>query len=577
MSQHFRRSLLLFLISFFFCLHEPIAAQSVILETPGAPDRGLVKTVVSSPRIEAHGGAYLPLKGHIRGLVVFVQVRNDEVQDSGWPLGELPAWKDSYVQQLSQYFDDMSNGELELNLDVYPDLMVTQNTENGYREWGLDFGYAIKEIIDSLDVTIDFSLYDTWDSEGNAYALEEAPDGKVDLMIFAFRSTSNVDFLPWSGISDLGFAGYHFVDEGFDRFIYGGTGAWNDAGSTGLTLAYRPGYKLVMNEWYAFKISIHELGHKLFGEGHPSELYGGLGLMSNASAGYAMNSFERHLAGYMTYRELTPERDTIVTLRDYVTHNDAVLITVPDLLRSYYALEFRAKVDHWDTAPSEGLYIYRIYDSWSKNQKKVLVISAEGAYDWELDTLTNKIHPVRPSPLKGYNRLQRIPIDGKNYWAEGWQGTPDVAFNMSRSNFAVWKNPTPDFMFGSDTVETNLHIDVLDMTDSTVTVKISYQDPVILAADNPPLPGQTLGSPYPHPLPSGTRGFSIPVQLESTADARLLIFDALGRQLSVLHDGRLPAGENLLRIEAPDLQAGTYLLVFETPETRYSRLLIVSQ
>lgn len=517
------------------------------------------------------------MKGRVKGLVVFVQTRNDDVQNAGWPLGELPHWKDSYVRQLSQYFDDMSNGELQLELDVYPDLMVTKNTENGYLRWNLDFGFSIKEIIDSIDVMLDFTAYDTWDSEGNAYALEERPDGKVDLMIFAFRSTSNVNFLPWSGISDLGFAGYHFVDNGLDRFVYGGSGGWNDAGSTGLTISYRPGYKVVMNEWYAFKVTIHEIGHKLFGGGHPSELYGGLGLMSNASAGYAMNSFERQLAGYLSYRELTPERDTIITMRDYVTHDDAVLITVPDLLRSYYALEFRSKVDPWDTAPAEGLYIYRLYDSWGKNQKQALVISAEGAFDWELDSVSNKIYPVRPSPLKGYNRLQRIPINGKNYWAEGWDGSAEVPFNLKRPNFAVWKNPTPNFMFGSDTIETNLHIDVLDMTDSTLTVKISYEDPVILAAETLPVPEQSLGSPFPHPLPYGTRGFSIPLRMNSTANARLLLFDALGRQMDVLHDGRLPKGNNLLQVHVPDLVPGTYLIVLESPDTRQSRLLVVSQ
>ena len=116
-----------------------------------------------SGSIETYTGAFLPFKGHIRGLIAFVQLPNDNVEDPSWPNGQMPMWAASYVERLQRYFTDMSGGELQLQLDVHPELMITNSTEEGYIHWGQNFGDAIKEQIDSLDLQIDFSLYDTWD------------------------------------------------------------------------------------------------------------------------------------------------------------------------------------------------------------------------------------------------------------------------------------------------------------------------------------------------------------------------------------------------------------------------------
>lgn len=529
----------------------------------GAPNGGDASSGLS--RIEAHSGAHLPTTGLIRGRVIFVQTKNDQTPDAAWPLGTLPLWADPYVARLHQYFHDMSCGTLDLQLDIHPDPMITRSREDEYVDWKQNFGHAIREILDSLDRIMDFGVYDLWDAERKMYQVQPGPDGRVDLLIFIFRSISNPNFLPFSGVSDLGFAGYHFLDGSLARWVYGGTGQFNDAAASGLTLCRSPGHSIVVDQDYAFRVTIHEFGHKLLGEGHPTELFGSLGVMGNAGNGYAMNSFERHLAGYIDYREVSAETDTVIVLRDYVTTGDAVLLPLVHQPRGYYALEYRTCLSEWDTAPTRGLYAFRLYDSWSRNQKEVEVISAEGKFEWELDSATNSIIPVRAAPLKGYSRFQRIPIGGKNYWADGWWGDPRAAFTPERPEFCVLKNPTPDFIHGSGHIHTNLHISLLAMDDSTATVRISYQEPVILDVSTPASDAFALASPYPNPLRHSERG-AISLSARRGGIIRVRLVDALGREVRTLHAGAIDAGVTLIPIPADGLASGTYSVVLESAE-----------
>ncbi|MBR9976754.1 MAG: hypothetical protein KFH87_01580 [Bacteroidetes bacterium] len=524
--------------------------------------------------ITPHSGSWLPTKGHIRGLVVFIQTGSDKNTDAQWPLGSMPFWANEYAERLGQYFHDMSFGQLDVRLDVHQSLMITGKTEEQYVYWNKNFGDAIREIVDSLNSVVDFAEYDLWNSENKAYRVEPGPDGKIDLIICIFRSIANTNFLPFSGVSDLGFAGYHFLDSTLSRWVYGGTGFYNDAGASGLTITRSPGYRLVVGAEHAFNVTIHELGHKFFGEGHPAELYGGLGVMGNAGNGYAMNSFERHLAGYISYRESTPGIDTTIQLKDYVTTGDALLIPIPALDRGYFSLEYRQNVSEWDTAPAQGLYIFRIYDSWGHNQKKVQLISAEGAFEWALDSASNTIYPLRPSALTGYNRFQRIPLNGKNYWAPGWWGDARSAFTMQRPNFSVMKNPTPDFIFGRDTIRTNLHINLLEMNENAATVRISYREPVILSVEQTEQRMSTLSPPYPHPLPSGENGI-VTFSTRESGRIRISIFDLLGREVRLLVDSYISSGTHQRNFQTAGLRPGTYRLLLIGPDGNHTQPLLI--
>lgn len=554
----------------------PLSFSSLTAQQQSAFRCGTRERAVSSfaKSIEPHNGAHLPTHGKIRGRVVFVQAQNDAVEHLDWPLGGMPVWATAYAERVQRYFSDMSHGELQLQLDVHPDLMVTRNREDDYVYWQRNFGDAIMEILDSLDQGIDFSEYDLWDSEGKPYRVQAGPDGKVDLLIFIFRSIANTTFLPFSGVSDLGFEGYHFLDGSLGRWVYGGTGQFNDASSSGITICRSPGYRMVIEAEFAFQVTIHEFGHKLFGEGHPAELYGGLGVMANAGNGYAMNSFERHLAGYIDFAETQPGVDTTVVLHDYVTTGEALLIPLPSLPRGYYSLEFRARHSEWDSAPVSGLYAFRVYDSWSRNQKEVELISAEGKFEWTLDSATNSIYPIRSAPLKGYSRFQRIPLNGKTYWADGWWGDPRSAFTLEQPHFSVLKNPSPDFMNGADTVRTGLHITLLALDDSTATVRISYQMPAILDVNALPDRDFVLSPPYPHPLRQNEHG-TIPLRIERGGNLRLRLHDILGREQRVLFEDRVEAGSLLLPFRTDGLPAGMYTIVMETDAGSSTRSVMI--
>ena len=469
----------------------------------------------------------------------------------------------------------MSQGKLDLQLDVYPELLVTPYTEDNYVEWLENFGSVIKSLIDTVDRTVDFTAYDNWDTANRMYRTQEGPDGKVDLLIVVFRSVARTEFLPYSGVSDLGFYGLKFVDSGISRYVYGGSGAANDAGASGVTICRAPGWRVVTDYDYAFRVALHELGHKFLGEGHTNELYGGLGLMANAGNGHAMNSFERQLAGYTSFSMLTPGVDTTITLHDYVTTGEACLLPVAELARSYYSFEFRDGKSEWDDAPVPGVYIYRIYDSWGQNQKSIQVISAEGSFQWGVDS-TGKACKLKPDALFGYNRFQRIPINGKNYWADGWWGDPRCAFTLDRPDFRALKNPSPDFIFGQDTIRTNLNIRVTALAADSAQVSISYQSPVILGTVSALPDGSSVGQLYPHPIFSGSNAF-LPVRFERSQHCRISIHDMLGRVLENAYEGTLGPGTHTLSIPTSGLGPGSYFLVTETGTGRQTRPFIISK
>lgn len=78
-----------------------------------------------------------------------------------------------------------------------------------------------------------------------------------------------------------------------------------------------------------------------------------------------------------------------------------------------------------------------------------------------------------------------------------------------------------------------------------------------------------LSQNYPNPFVAST---SIGYSLERASDVRLTVFDAAGREVTVLAEGRRPAGAHTAVFSAADLPSGTYVYRLEadgeTIETR---------
>ena len=72
-----------------------------------------------------------------------------------------------------------------------------------------------------------------------------------------------------------------------------------------------------------------------------------------------------------------------------------------------------------------------------------------------------------------------------------------------------------------------------------------------------------MAAAYPNPASAIT---SIPMELRSGTSGSLVVYNALGAQVDVLHQGHFPAGRSNYFLHANRLSAGPYLIVFQTDE-----------
>ena len=541
-----------------------LAQQSAFTSGRGAAPSG----------ISQQSGCHVPAKGTVRGLVLFTQTPADFGEDAGWPAGQIPTWAARYIENVRSYFSDMSGGQLQLQLDLYPQLLIIHGTESQYIALHRTLGDATKDILVTMDDTFDFAPYDQFQAAGNAYHVLPGPDQYVELIIVISRSVANSKFFPYQGISNLGFEGYIYVDNGA-RIIYGGTSEYADASASGLTVVQNPGTHTITQEDYAYRVTLHEFMHKLYGEGHPALLYGGLGLLSNGGGGLAMNSFERHTLGYITFKTLPTDVDTVFTLRDYVTSNDAAEIPIPQAANWHYTFEFRNRTSPYDTAPASGLYIYRVYDPPSNSQKEVHPINAGGNWQWAIGSTSKVPYRMTADPLDGFNPYDKIPINGKPYYVDGWAGDPQSPFTLQRNTFSVWGNPSSEFRFNEDTVHTNLYITVRAMTDSNATVDIRHQAPPVLSVDSPLPVFMVLRAGFPNPVRAGDAMVQLPFELAQPGDVHVSVFDALGRMVATLADGHRDAGRHTVQFQTAGLPAGTYRCVLRVASAVLTQPIVV--
>lgn len=66
-----------------------------------------------------------------------------------------------------------------------------------------------------------------------------------------------------------------------------------------------------------------------------------------------------------------------------------------------------------------------------------------------------------------------------------------------------------------------------------------------------------LSAPRPNPFQASTR---LELTLDESTTLTVAVFDALGRQVALLHEGALRPGTYTLRVDADDLPPGLYLI-----------------
>lgn len=80
-----------------------------------------------------------------------------------------------------------------------------------------------------------------------------------------------------------------------------------------------------------------------------------------------------------------------------------------------------------------------------------------------------------------------------------------------------------------------------------------------VAVAEPAVPGQglRLGPAAPNPFADAT---TLPLHLAAPAPVRVAVYDVLGREVAVLHDGPLPAGDHAVGLDASALAPGLYVV-----------------
>lgn len=205
--------LLIIPLSIFFFFAGNLYAQPVGLEEwVCGTEFDLNKNPEHQMLLGQFDGKYITAKGELKVLVVFAQFLNETNPNTNWPPGQPPTFMNSFIDpnptqnstnyaNLTHYFGVMSLGGFQFIGDAVH--IILPNTQQWYKDNKPYRPDIIRETLERLDSSIDFSQYDNWGIQ-NQYVHQNEPDGVVDMIIMIFR---NVELLPWgswAGEASLG-------------------------------------------------------------------------------------------------------------------------------------------------------------------------------------------------------------------------------------------------------------------------------------------------------------------------------------------------------------------------------------
>jgi len=328
---------------------------------------------------------YLPTSGTIKVYVIFAQFQDDpNTDDNGWAKDEYPDWANTFVNSstggtypwdnLSHYFNEMSNETYQVIGDVYDDLVTTDYDQSHYAT----IGEANREIIMEVAPSVNFADYD------NLNGSSPGTDGKVDFIYIIYRNVTGRTLMDYSGIAHLNVSST-ITDDG--KQIVNNS-------SIGGGVQQRGGYN---GRDYTLYVAAHEMGHYLFGGSHISYATN-LCLMSNTgfpvwNGSKGMHSWERQKLGWISYTDKTT--DDSETMSDYMTQDQ--VFRVPVSATEYYLIENRKKQSPHDYAGDTGFYFYRVTNP-SSFPPAIDVLCADGNWNFNFNSSTLKITKLTPNP-----------------------------------------------------------------------------------------------------------------------------------------------------------------------------------
>ena len=387
---------------------------------------------VSSAQIKSRGYT-LPSEGNIHVLFIFAQFPDDNFMpdDARWKKGDEPqrmkenTWVDSTWNEnatpgsMTDYFNVMSFNKIKFTGGT--DTVTIPHTRDWYFQNRKSVGAINKDIIETLDKRIDFSAFDQIATLRNR-EFEQAPDGKVDMIIIVYRNIlmdypdstakkyDNVFRSGWVGSLE---AGTVYVDDS-SRTV-----------STGAT---------IRDYFYKdpFRFSIHEFAHFLLGG---NEYHNGRGFWAMLSGyevrSFMINSYERNRLGWINIRTIPNDTITLknIPLKDFITTGDAIRIEIDSASSQYFYLENHQKISRWDNSSKvnseEGIYVLR-QDTPNGEAVFMQMIPADGRFNWEVNSYVYPDWYPKGLPVferkdenkeTGYHDLQFVPFnyEGKQY------------------------------------------------------------------------------------------------------------------------------------------------------------------
>lgn len=399
-------------------------------------------------KTDVNKGRHVTSNGKLRTLIVYVSFSDDTTTKSkSWEMtgNVLPNWTKQMLNptenlyfphnNLSQYFHEMSFGNLLLYGDIYPKVVIPKHNQNHYK----NIGEVNSEVLISIDGEVDFSKYDNW-SKGENNKFVSVPDGIVDLIFVVYRNFENKLYFNngWTGIAHLHLSDDIKTNDGVKITkgrLDNGSGISSRGGKNGFS--------------FMKYILAHEFGHFLFGAGH-IENTTHLALMTggpvwNASRG--MNSWEKEKLGWIEYKDISTELNSTLQVNDYHTSGEAYRLKLSD--KEWYVFENHQGISKNDLAKDKGIYIYHIKNA-NRFSPSITVKCADGDWDFSVDKKNQKL--IRSTPnSSGKSELNfRKVIDKKSYACynqvyednSAWGDKYD-AFDRSYNNvFSPVSNPS---------------------------------------------------------------------------------------------------------------------------------------
>ena len=147
---------------------------------------------------------YLPTVGNIKVFIIFAQFKDDpQIDNNGWAKNSYPDWANTFVNDstggsypwnnLSHYYNEMSNDTFQVIGDVYDSLVITDNNQSYYSS----IGQVNREIIMKVDPYVNFNEYD------NLNGSSTGSDGIVDFIYIIYRNVTGSSLMYYTGIAHL--------------------------------------------------------------------------------------------------------------------------------------------------------------------------------------------------------------------------------------------------------------------------------------------------------------------------------------------------------------------------------------